>query len=114
MGPTPHLFVEEKCNEVHKRTTSSGAKHNIHVPDRAPSLQQEVGDIQMKSWNAEQLEIVLVVHQSVRSKELVNMLRGFGLSVEYNRLLHVESEIYRSKRREAIGAHWWTVSARHS
>ena len=49
MGPTPHLFVEEKCNEVHKRTTSSGAKHNIHVPDRAPSLQQEVGDIQMKS-----------------------------------------------------------------
>ena len=42
---------------------------------------------------SQQLAIGLAVHQSVRSKELVNMLCGFGLSVEYNRLLRVESQI---------------------
>lgn len=41
----------------------------------------------------QQLAIGLAVHQSGRSKELVNMLRGFGISVEYNRLLRVESQI---------------------
>lgn len=40
----------------------------------------------------QQLAIGLAVHQSGRSKELVNMLRGFGISVEYNRLLCVDSQ----------------------
>ena len=41
----------------------------------------------------QQLAVGLAVHQSVRSKALVIMLRGFGLSVEYKRLLQVESQI---------------------
>ena len=41
----------------------------------------------------QQLAVGLAVHQSIRSKGLVNMLHGFGMSVEYNRLLRVESQI---------------------
>ena len=47
----------------------------------------------------QQLAIGLAVHQSGRSKELVNMLRGFGIFVEYNRLLRVESQIEASLMR---------------
>ena len=41
----------------------------------------------------QQLAVGLAIHQSTRSKELVNMMRGFGIPVEYNRLLRVESQI---------------------
>lgn len=33
----------------------------------------------------QQLAVVLVVRQAIRSKGIVNMLHGFGMSVEYNR-----------------------------
>lgn len=41
----------------------------------------------------QQLAISLAIHQAVRSKEIVNMLHGFGLAVEYNMLLRVEAQI---------------------
>ena len=60
--------------------------------------QRQVGNkkseiIKLSREMPQQLAIGLAVHQSGRSKELVNMLRGFGISVEYNRLLRVESQI---------------------
>ena len=52
-----------------------------------------------------QLAVGIAIHQAVRSKLLVNMLQGFGLSVEYNRLLRVEAQIEASvlKRMEENG-----------
>ena len=44
-------------------------------------------------FGPQQLAVGLAIHQSIRSKEMVNMLHGFGMSVEYNRLLRVESQI---------------------
>ena len=41
----------------------------------------------------QQLAVGLAVHQATRSKNLVNMLHGFGMSVEYNRVMRVESQI---------------------
>ena len=41
----------------------------------------------------QQLAVGLAVHQLTRSKELVNMLHGFGMSVEYNRVMRVEAQI---------------------
>ena len=41
----------------------------------------------------QQLAVGLAFHQATRSKELVFMLNGFGMSVEYNRLLRVEAQI---------------------
>lgn len=39
----------------------------------------------------QQLAVGLVVHQAFLSKKLVTLLSGFGLSIEYNRLLKVEA-----------------------
>lgn len=41
----------------------------------------------------QQLAVGLAVHQATRSKNLVNILYGFGMSVQYNRVLRVESQI---------------------
>ena len=41
----------------------------------------------------QQLAVSLAIHQAIRSKEIVNLLHGFGMAVEYNRLLRVESQI---------------------
>lgn len=44
----------------------------------------------------QQLAIGLAIHQAIRSKEVVNFLHGFGLSVEYNRILRVETQVEKS------------------
>ena len=41
----------------------------------------------------QQLAIGLAVQQAVRSKELISLLHGFGMSVDYNRVLRVETQI---------------------
>ena len=41
----------------------------------------------------QQLAVGLAIHQLTRSKELVNMLHGFGMAVEYNRVMRVEAQI---------------------
>jgi len=53
----------------------------------------------------EHLTVSLAIHQAVRSKELVNIPHGFGMAVEYNRLLTVESQIEKTilKRIESEG-----------
>jgi len=52
-----------------------------------------------------QLAVGIAVHQAVRSKQLITMLHGFGMSVDYNRILRVEAQIEASvlKRIELNG-----------
>ena len=40
----------------------------------------------------QQLAVGLAI-QTIRSKEIVNFLHGFGMSVEYNRILRAEAQI---------------------
>lgn len=35
----------------------------------------------------------MTVHQAVRSKKILNMLNGFVVPCEYNKLLRIESQI---------------------
>ena len=44
----------------------------------------------------QQLAVGLALRQSIRSKEIVNMLHDFGMSVECNRLLRSEAQIEQS------------------
>ena len=39
------------------------------------------------------LAVGIAVHQAARSKQLITMLHGFGMSVDYNRILRVEAQI---------------------
>ena len=40
-----------------------------------------------------QVAIALSVHNATRSKKIINVLHDFGVSIEYNRLLRIESQI---------------------
>ena len=61
--------------------------------DTASNREQEVASDQAAREMPQQLAVGLAINQSFRSKELVNRLYGFGMTVEYNRLLRVESQI---------------------
>ena len=92
-GPNTTLSSNEKCEKIHKRAM------NLVQSTMAMCLtERQIGNKKSEIIKSSremplQLAVGLAVHQSVRSKELVNMLRGFGISVEYNRLLRLESEL---------------------
>ena len=54
------------------------------------------GKVRSRVEMPQQLAVGLAVHQAVRSKDLINMLHVFGMFVEYNRILRVESQIVSS------------------
>ena len=105
-GPNTTLSVEEKCNEIHKRAMSlvQSTVSRCLTERQVGNKKSEI--IKSSREMPQQLAIGLAVHQAVRSKELANMLRGFGISVEYNRLMRVESQIEASvlKRMEHTSA----------
>ena len=105
IGPNPTLSTEEKNQEVHKRSmalvqsTVSACLTKRQIENKKSEIIKSSREMPL------QLAVGIAIHQAVRSKLLVNMLQGFGLSVEYNRLLRVEAQIEASvlKRMEENG-----------
>ena len=93
IGPNPTLSTEEKNQEVHKRSmalvqsTVSACLTKRQIENKKSEIIKSSREMPL------QLAVGIAIHQAVRSKLLVNMLQGFGLSVEYNRLLRVEAQI---------------------
>ena len=54
---------------------------------------QKSETVRLSAEMPQQLAVGLAVHQAVRSKELIKMLHGFEMSVDYNRILRVEAQI---------------------
>ena len=76
-----------------------GAKHYFPDLGRRTGKEQEIRSGQSNERMPKQLlGVGLAIHQAFCSKEIIKMLHGFVLSVEYNRLLRsrVEAEIERS------------------
>ena len=92
-GPNATLSTEDKYQEVHKRamslvqSTMSMCLTERQVGNKKSELLKSAREM------PQQVAVGIAIHQAVRSKQLVNMLHGFGLSVEYNRLLRVEAQI---------------------
>lgn len=92
-GPNNRLSDEEKCNEVRKRA--------MHLAQSTISMcltERQLKNRKSRAINTtrempQQLAVSLAIHQAIRSKEIVSLLHGFGMAVEYNRLLRVESQI---------------------
>ena len=91
-GPNKTLS-DKKCNEVHKRAMQL-AQNTIALclTDRQVDNKRSKA-VYCTREMPQHLAVSLAIHQAVRSKELVNLLHGFGMAVEYNRLLRVESQI---------------------
>lgn len=83
----------DKSHEVHKRAISlTQSTISMCMTDR------QVKNTKSQAINntremPQQLAVGLGIHQSIRSKQAVNLLNGFGMSVDYNRLLRVETQI---------------------
>ena len=85
--------MEKKSNEVHKRAMSL-TQNTVSIC----LIEQQVKcktskTVQLSDEMPQKLAVGLPVHQTVRSKELISLLHGFGLSVDYNRILRVEAWI---------------------
>ena len=89
------LSSDEKSNEVQKRAMSlAQSTVAMCLSDRQVKRKNKKSETtRMTSEMPRQLAIGLAVHQAVRSKELISLLHGFGMSVDYNRILRVESQI---------------------
>lgn len=92
-GPFDLLSLEKKSSEVHKRAMSlTQSTVSMCLSDR--QLRHKKSDTtRLTAEMPQQLAIGLAVHQAVRSKELISLLHGCGMSVDYNRILRVESQI---------------------
>ena len=92
-GPNATFSTQDKCQEVHKRamslvqSTMSMCLTERQVGNKKSELVKSAREM------PQQVAVGIAIHQAVRSKQLVNMLHRFGLSVEYNRLLRVEAQI---------------------
>ena len=91
-GPN-NTLSDKKYDEVHKRAMQL-AQNTIALclKDRQVDNKKSKA-VYCTREMPQHLAVSLAIHQAVRSKELVNLLHGFGMAVEYNRLLRVESQI---------------------
>lgn len=92
-GPNNLLSAEKKSDEVHKRTMSLAQSTVSMCLTERQIKNKKSGTLRSTSEMPQQLAVGLAVHQAVRSKELIRMLHGYGMSADYNRILRVESQI---------------------
>ena len=85
-GPFDLLSLEKKSSEAHKRAVSL-------TQSTVAMCHKKLERTRMTAEMPQQLAIGLSVHQAVRSKELISLLHGFGMSVAYSRVQRVESQI---------------------
>ena len=94
--PAPGIVAinaSNKSNEIHKRAMSlAQTAVSMFLTDRQ-KRKTKSKVIKSSRDMPQQLAAGLALRQSIRSKEIVNMLHGFGMSVEYNRLLRIEAQI---------------------
>ena len=92
-GPKHELSAGKKCEEVYNRAMAlSQTTVSLCLTER--QVKNKKSDVVRSSSEMPlQLAVGIAVHQAVRSKQLINMLHGFGMSVDYNRILRVEAQI---------------------
>lgn len=92
-GHKTEMACGDKIEEVRKRAMSlSQTAISLCLTERQTNNKNSE-TLRLSREMPQQLAIGLAVHQATRSKELVNMLHGFGMTVEYNRIMRVEAQI---------------------
>ena len=92
-GPFDLLSSEKKSSGVHKRAISlTQSTVTMCLSDRQVKRKKSE-TTRMTAEMPKQLAIGLAVHQAAPSKELISLLHRFRMSVDYNQVLRVESQI---------------------
>lgn len=92
-GPKYELSAGKKSEEVYNRAMAlSQTIVSMCLTER--QVKNKKSDVVRSSSEMPlQLAVGIAVHQAMRSKQLITMLQGFGMSVDYNRILGVEAQI---------------------
>ena len=99
IGPTPNIENQGRDEKVHREIKTiadvilqafKSGRQVAHTPKSSSTEFRTQRD-----WPL-QLGIGVAVHQSTRSKHLVNLLHGYGLSVDYARILRLETQLAHS------------------
>ena len=95
-GPTQTLTSDKKSSEVNKRAVTL-AESTVQMFLSEHQIRNEKSlTLYSNREMPHQYAVGLSIRQATRSKKLVNLLHGFGLSPNYERLLRVETQITRS------------------
>ena len=98
-GPKHELSVGKKSEEVYNRAMAL-SQTSVPMCLTERQVKNKKSDVVRSSSEMPlQLSVGIAVHQAVRSKQLITMLHGFGMSVDYNRILTVEAQIKASVRK---------------
>lgn len=92
-GPNTQLLTEKKSLEVHRRALSLAQTTVCMCLTERQRNNKKSDVLQGAREMPQQVAVGLAVHQAVRSKAIVNMLYGLGMSIEYNRQLRIEAQI---------------------
>ena len=92
-GPKTDRLRKEKTEDVKKRAVSLSQTAISMCLTERQSNNNKSKTLRLSREMPQQLAVGLAIHQLTRSKELVNMLHGFGMAVEYNRVMRVEAQI---------------------
>ena len=92
-GPKTDRLRKEKTEDVKKRAMSLSQTAISMCLTERQSNNNKSKTLRLSREMPQQLAVGLAIHQLTRSKELVNMLHGFGMAVEYNRVMRVEAQI---------------------
>lgn len=91
-GPNNLLSDKTKSDVVHKRAMSL-AQSTVSMCLSERQIQHKSETVRLTAYMPQQLAVGLAVHQVARSKQLINMLHGFEMSVDYNTILRIETQI---------------------
>ena len=92
-GSNTTLSTDKKSSQVNKH-----AVNLAHTTVTMFVSEQQVRNKKSLSLRStrempQQLAVGIAIRQATRSKKLISILHGFGMSVEYNRLLRVEGQL---------------------
>ena len=107
-GPNTTLTSDKKSSAVNQRAMSlSQSTMSMFLSERQ-AQNTKTQTLRLNHEMPQQVAIGLTIHQATRSKKIVNILHGFGISVEYNRILRLETQMARSVLERMLLMIWST------
>ena len=92
-GPQATLSTDCKSSEISKHATSlSQTTMTMFLSQRQVSNKTSIA-LRSTHEMPQQLAVGVAMRQAIRSKKVINMLHGFGLCVDYKRLLRLEDHM---------------------
>ena len=92
-GPNTMLSSDRKCAQINQ-SAKTLAQSTITISlSQSQVSNRKAQTIRCTREMPQQVAIALSVHKATRRNKIINVLHDFGVSIEYNRLLRIESQL---------------------